>query len=100
MSGYHFVRVRFCTCSHSSFLEPYRQLLRFDWYPASTLRPKTAFTFDLLDTYHKLSMQGKLNLYDFYNSIMQKTDNRGHAKVKVCWSIANARHIPHPPLTV
>lgn len=83
MSGYHFVRVRFCACSHSSFLEPFRQLLRFDWYPASILRPKTAFTFDLMDTYHKVSMQGKLNLYDFYNSIMQKTDNRGRAKVKV-----------------
>ena len=48
------------------------------------IRPKTAFTFDLLDTYHKLSMQGKLNLFDFYTSIMQKTDNRGCEKVKVC----------------
>lgn len=86
MSGYHYVRVRFCACSASSFLEPFRQLLRFQWYPASILRPKTVFTFDLLDSYHKFSMQGKLNVFDFYTSIMQKTDNRGHEKVKVCSS--------------
>ena len=84
LSGYHLVRVRFCACSHSSFLEPFRQFLRVRWYPASILRPKTVFTFDLLDTYHKLSLQGKLNLYDFYTAIMQKTDNCGHLKVKVC----------------
>ena len=84
LSGYHFVRVRFCACSCSSFLEPYRQLLRFGWFPASLLRPKTAFTFNLLDTYHKISLQGKLNLYDFYTSILQKTDNCRRFKTKVC----------------
>ena len=87
LSGYHFVRVRFCACSSSSFLEHFRQLLRVGWFPASTLQPKTAFTFNLLDTYHKISMQGKLNLFDFYTAIMQKTDNRGHSKVKVYWSV-------------
>ena len=84
VSGYHHVRVRFCACSHTSFLEPFRQLLRVRWYPASTLQPKTVFTFDLLDAYHKISLQGKLNLYNFYTAIMQRTDNCGHAKVNVC----------------
>ena len=28
-------------------------------------------------------MQGKLNLYDFYTMVMQKTDNCGRLKVKV-----------------
>ena len=83
LSGCHLVRVRFCMCSQSSFLEPFRQLLRVCWYPASVLRPKTAFTFDLLDTYHKISLQGKLNLYDFYTTIMQKTDNCGRSDVQV-----------------
>lgn len=53
------------------------------WYPASFNRPKTAFTFDLLDTYHKLTLQGKLNLYDFYTATMQKSDNCGRRKVIV-----------------
>lgn len=92
LSGYHFVRVWFCACSHTSFLEPFRQLLRIRWYPASTRRPKTVFTFDLLDLYHKISMQGKLNLYDFYTAIMQRTDNRGHAKVKVRGLTDSSRH--------
>lgn len=84
LSGYHFVSIRFCACSQNLFLEPFRQLLRVRWFPASVLRPRTVFTFDLLDTYYKLSLQGKLNLYDFYTTIMQKTDNCGHLKVKVC----------------
>ena len=60
--------------------EHYRQLLRMRWYPASFHRPKTAFTFDLLETYHKVTLQGKLNLYDFYHAIMHKTDNQGRSK--------------------
>ena len=50
------------------------------WYPASFNRPKTAFTFDILETYHKVTLQGKLNLYDFYHAIMHKTDNQGRSK--------------------
>jgi CxC2 like cysteine cluster associated with KDZ transposases len=53
------------------------------WYPASFDRPMTAFTFDLLDTYHKITLQGKHNLYDFYASIIQKSDNCGRKKVVV-----------------
>ena len=83
LSGWHVASVRFCKCSKSGFLEDYQQLLRFEWYPASQMCPKTAFTFDLLDTYHKISLQGKLNLYDFYNAVMQKTDNYGSSKVVV-----------------
>ena len=83
LSGHHTVYVRFCRCSKNDFLENYRQLLRLGWYPASVLRPRTAFTFDLLDLYHKISLQGKLNLYDFYNAIMQRTDNHGCLKLKV-----------------
>jgi hypothetical protein len=92
LSGYHLVRVRFCGCSERSFLEHFRQLLRVRWYPASTLRPKTVFTFDLLDTYHKISLQGKLNLYDFYNTVLQKTDNCGRSKLKVCLSVGSSCH--------
>lgn len=64
-------------------VERYRQLLRVGWYPASFQRPRTAFTFNVLDTYHKIALQGKLNLYDFYSSILQKTDNCGRKKVIV-----------------
>lgn len=83
-NGIHHVNVQFCTCEESSqWVEGYRQLLRVGWYPASFQRPATAFTFNVLDSYHKLALQGKLNLYDFYSSIMQKTDNCGREKAIV-----------------
>jgi len=81
VNGWHKVQVGFCKCGASNVShEHYRQLLRMRWYPASFRRPKTAFTFDLLDTYHKVTLQGKLNLYDFYHAIMHKTDNQGRSK--------------------
>ena len=82
-SGQHIVQVCFCKCSKHGFLENFHQLLRLRLYPASAHSPKTVSTFDFLDTYHKISLQGKLNLYDFYNTIMQKTDNFGGSTVKV-----------------
>lgn len=81
VNGWHKVQVGFCKCGASDVShEHYRQLLRMRWYPASFSRPKTAFTFDLLETYHKVTLQGKLNLYDFYHAIMHKTDNQGRSK--------------------
>lgn len=84
LSGAHYINVQFCACTQGSkWVEPYRQLLRMRWYPASFRRPSTAFTFDLLDTYHKLTLQGKLNLYDFYVAVLQRSDNCGRKKVLV-----------------
>ena len=84
MNGWHRVRVGFCTCDpNTPRIERYRQLLRMRWYPASFDRPRTAFSFDLLETYHKVSLQGKLNLYDFFLAIMQKSDNQGRSKPMV-----------------
>ena len=51
------------------------QLLRRGWFPATLDRPRTAFTFDCLETFHELTLQGKVNLYDFYHTILRKTDN-------------------------
>ena len=38
-----------------------------------------------------MSLQGKLNLYDFYNAIMQKTDNHGGSKPKVVCVVLERR---------
>lgn len=84
VNGLHHVDVQFCDCEETpGWVEKYRQLLRIEWYPASFHRPKTVFTFDVLDTYHGLSIQGKLNLYDYHSSLQQKTDNCGRKKVAV-----------------
>jgi len=81
INGWHKVQVKFCACgSSTSRPERYRQLLRMRWYPASFNRPRTAFSFDLLETYHKLTLQGKINLYDFYHAVMHKSNNQGQLK--------------------
>jgi hypothetical protein len=86
INGVHQINLQFCTCTDSpQWVDNYRQLLRVGWYPASFQRPKTAFTFNVLDTYHKLALQGKLNLYDFYLTLTQKTDNCGRDKTTVSY---------------
>ena len=91
LNSAHYVNIQFCACKETPrWVEYYRQLLRVGWYPASFDRPKTAFTFDLLNTYHKLTLQGKINLFDFYMSIMQKTDNCGWDKPLVSHSMRAA----------
>lgn len=88
LNGAHTISIQFCACKGSpGWVENYRQLLRIGWYPASFNRPKTVFTFDVLDTYHKLTLQGKLNLHDFYSSILQKTNNCGQKKRIVCFAV-------------
>lgn len=80
MNGIHHLQLEYCGCSKAANIERYQQLIRERWYPATFDRPRTAFTFDVLDTYHKLTLQGKLNLYDFYHGILHKTDNCGRLK--------------------
>lgn len=46
-------------------------------FPASPDRPHTAFTFDVLNTFQLLNLQGKLSVYNFYHSLVYKTDNLG-----------------------
>ncbi|KIL55027.1 hypothetical protein M378DRAFT_49831, partial [Amanita muscaria Koide BX008] len=71
-SGIHYISVDFCDCR---IIHQRTQLLRARWFPATFNRPKTAFTFDCLDTFHELTLQGKTPLYDFYHTVLHKTDN-------------------------
>lgn len=90
-SGAHSVNVDFCSCDPHHPTERYVQLLRMQWFPATSLRPKTAFTFDCLDSFHESTLQGKGNLYDFYHMLLRKTDNTGIGPsiVRVLFSICS-----------
>lgn len=73
------MRVVYCICGDPG-VEPVarrRQLLRARWFPATLARPSTAFTFRLLDFLHKLQTQSKVNLYDFYLSLVSVTNAAG-----------------------
>lgn len=76
-NGVHEIKIRWCTCSRSlgKASEHWVQLMRMRWFPASHARPKTAVTFDCLDLFHKLTLQGKLTGYDYYQSLLHLTNN-------------------------
>jgi hypothetical protein len=76
ISGFHRVRITYCLCGDPEVGSVARrcQLLRARWFPATFTRPGTAFTFRLLDFLHKLQTQSKINLYDFYLSLVSVTN--------------------------
>jgi hypothetical protein len=74
-SGVHHVSIDFCDCGTNGVIHQRTQILRARWFPATFNRPQTAFTFECLDTFHELTLQGKTTLYDFYYMVLHKTDN-------------------------
>jgi hypothetical protein len=53
----------------------WNQLLRERWFPATLACPQTVFTFDCLETFHELTLQGKTSLYDYYHTLLRRSDN-------------------------
>lgn len=45
------------------------------------MEPRTAFTLDLLNTFHLITLQGKLSVYDFYRAIDRKSNNDGNKDI-------------------
>ncbi|EIN05248.1 hypothetical protein PUNSTDRAFT_75081, partial [Punctularia strigosozonata HHB-11173 SS5] len=71
-NGHHRLRLIYCGCGTPVKSE---QLLLFRLFPATTAEPRTAFTFDCLNTFHLLNLQGKLTLHDYYQAMIRMTDN-------------------------
>jgi hypothetical protein len=72
ISGPHWISVDYCRCGT---LPNYVQLLREKWFPATLSRPQTVFTFDCLEMFHELTLQGKTSLYDYYHTLLRRSDN-------------------------
>lgn len=75
VSGVHTILVVFCDCIGAPARD--LQLLHVGWYPSTALRPRTAFTFDTLSTFHELNLQGKTTVHDWYHTMLRKTDGAG-----------------------
>jgi hypothetical protein len=82
-SGIHRVRYQLCGCLQVGGSEPVVQLMRAKWWPASMKRPQVVVTFRTLELYHAISIQGKVNGYDFYNGLVRITDGTGVLAIKV-----------------
>ena len=88
-NGVHLTDMQFCGCYGSPGGSQSRnQLLRAGLLPSTHARPVTAFTFDVLDSFHLLTLQGKTTAYDFYYSLAHKSDNTRLLDVKVCEAFA------------
>src|SRR5216684_1755847 len=76
LSGIHTIDIQFCACHNTSGgAASHIQLLRFCCFPSTITRPQSAFTFDVLNTFHLLMLQGKVSAYEFYCALQHKTDN-------------------------
>ncbi|KAI1788247.1 hypothetical protein LXA43DRAFT_1097465 [Ganoderma leucocontextum] len=58
-----------------------QQLLRGDLWPTMDAELNTCFSFVLLEHYHIMSLQGKISMYDYYQSLERMTDNTGTVKI-------------------
>jgi hypothetical protein len=83
-TGIHRVNLHFCGCETTRF---HIQLLRAGFWPSSEDRPSSAFGFDFLNLFHKLTLQGKTPLYDFYMSILQLSDTTCTATTLVSYIV-------------
>ncbi|OJT08336.1 hypothetical protein TRAPUB_763 [Trametes pubescens] len=73
--GIHEIGLDYCGCYLS---QPYHiQLLRSSWFPATTVNPKTAATFRILESFQILSNQSKVSAWEYYSSLARMTDNTG-----------------------
>ncbi|KAH7918603.1 hypothetical protein BV22DRAFT_1024324 [Leucogyrophana mollusca] len=76
----HEVALDFCDCATAK--SHTKQLLRVGWFPSTSVDPRSAATFRLLETYHILSFESKASAYEFYHTIVRLTDNTGLLKRK------------------
>ncbi|KAE9384818.1 hypothetical protein BT96DRAFT_841681, partial [Gymnopus androsaceus JB14] len=82
-NGIHSVRLGYCDCSNSLLAGEWRQqLMRRRWFPATHLDPRTAATYQVLKTFHVMTLQGKVTTYDFYAGLEKLTDNTGVGSMK------------------
>jgi len=90
-NGIHQVGLDYCGCEKAGDLVT--QLLRARLYPATITAPKSAATFNVLQFFQVLSFESKASVFEFYYTLMRRTDNTGTASVPVSHS---SQMIPFP----
>jgi len=83
VNGIHHIGLDFCDC-----LQPMPrniQLLRARLFPSTTIYPKTAATFALLEFFQLLSFMSKVSGFEFYQTLVRRTDNMGTKKLPDCY---------------
>ncbi|KAG1829450.1 hypothetical protein EV424DRAFT_1470721 [Suillus variegatus] len=73
-SGVFTHNVTWCTCP-GSYDQQHLQLLRAGLFPASTTRPRTAFTFEVLDNFLIDALECKTSAMSFFEKLRRLTNN-------------------------
>ncbi|KAF9029643.1 hypothetical protein BDZ89DRAFT_934226, partial [Hymenopellis radicata] len=69
VTGVHTVAYRYCDCGMSDGLHKWQQLLRTNWYPATTHIPSTCVTMEMLSLYRRLKVIATVNVRDFVSTL-------------------------------
>ncbi|KAG1888985.1 uncharacterized protein F5891DRAFT_1131915 [Suillus fuscotomentosus] len=83
--GIHEIKLDYCGCTHAPSC--YKQLLRAQWFPATTIDPRTVATFAILQLFHLLSFESKVSAYKFYHSLTWRTNNIGTKPIRDRYSV-------------
>ena len=73
ITGVHHLPVHFCSCPSAPPM--FRQLLNMALYPVSHDRPRTAFTFRLLDDFDLDNLETKSSAQRYYAKLIRLTSN-------------------------
>ncbi|KAG2136089.1 uncharacterized protein EDB93DRAFT_1242432 [Suillus bovinus] len=79
INGIHELALYFCSCE--SALSHTNQILRARWYPVTSIDPKSAAMFCLLEHLHMLTFKSKASAFKYWQTLVCLTDNTG---IKPC----------------
>ena len=80
-NGVHELSVTFCRCPNAQREDI--QLLKLGYFPASRLRPSTAFTFECLDDFLLSNKSMKSSPLSYHTKLCRATDGAFHHSVPV-----------------
>ena len=92
------IAIDFCGCGKSS-QDHVIQLLRARLFPATIKYPKTAATFECLETFEKLSYVSKISAFEFYHTASRLTDDTGTKTPKVSLFPSVSKYLSQAYLT-
>jgi hypothetical protein len=95
INGPHQVYIAYCDCrTHLPGNSRWQQIMRRGWFPATWKTPRTAFTFDVLNSFHILNLRSKCNMFDFFVALMRKSNNSDLERATVSSTLSYLlRHI-------
>ena len=85
ISGVHSIPVHYCHCAGAE--PPHLQLLQLRLFPTSCLRPRTVFTFHVLDDFLQHNVVCKTSAHNYYTLLRRKTNSTFPDMVPVCNSL-------------